>query len=136
MLPKLPVMLSILAFGLFAAPSAWALGGPVILGGDDLTSHGSVDGSGVSQTGWLYMEKAVGNLKPQVLRTNDNTIAALGSLDPGTVNPGDGGDAGKAIKNAAAKNGMTVNFSEGAAAINATMTSIANGSYNPAIVWI
>jgi uncharacterized repeat protein (TIGR01451 family) len=118
------------------APAAGAVGGPVILGGDDLTSHGGVDDSGNSHTGWLYIEKSIANIKPKVGRANDNTIAAFASADPGAVNPGDSGDAGQGIKNAATKNGMGVQFFDGAAAINAGFASIANGSYNPAVIWI
>jgi hypothetical protein len=126
----------VVVLGLAAAPSAWAVGGPVILGGDDLTDHGSVDGAGNSEQGWLYMEKAVANIKPQVGRANDNSIAAFGSADPGPVNPGDCCDAGQAIKNAAEKNGMTVQYFDGNADMNTGFANIANGSYNPAIIWI
>ena len=93
------------------------MGGPVILGGDDQTDHGSVNGSGESQLGWIYIDKAIANIKPKVGRSNDNTIAAFGAEDPGTVDTSSGGDAGAAIKNAAAKNGMGVMFFEAPAAI-------------------
>jgi hypothetical protein len=119
------------------APAAWSQsgGGPVILGGDDLTSHGSRDSStGASREGWLYMERAVGNIKSRVRRANDNSIAAFGSADPGATFPG--GDAGAGIKNAAQKNGMSVRFFNGAAAINSAMAQISNGSYRPAIMWV
>ena|SRR5215210_3436847 len=115
--------------------TAGAVGGPVILGGDDLTDHGSTDGSGVSQQGWLYMEKAVGNIKAKVGRANDNSIAALGSEARDVVN-GSGSDAGMAIKNAATKNGMTVTYFDTADQINTGLASIANGSYNPAMIWV
>lgn len=112
------------------------VGGPVILGGDDLTSHGNIDTvTGASEVGWLYMEKAVANIKPSVRRGNDNTIAAFGSMDPGTPGP-TSGDAGAGIRNAAVKNGMGVNFFGDAAGIAAGMAAIANGSYRPAIIWI
>jgi len=123
-----------------AAPAAWGQtgGGPVILGGDDLTDHGSRDSStGASERGWLYIERAVGNIKPRVRRANDNSIAAFGSVDPdpsGATFPSS--NAGAAIKNAAQKNGMTVRFFNGAAAINSAMAQISNGSYRPAIMWV
>ncbi len=117
------------------ATAGAAVGGPVILGGDDQTDHGSVNGSGESQLGWIYIEKAIANIKPKVGRANDNTIAAFGSSDPGPVDTGSDGDAGAAIKNAAAKNGMGVTFFEGSAAITAGFASIQNGSYRPAIIW-
>jgi Ca2+-binding RTX toxin-like protein len=105
----------------------------VILGGDDLTDHGSQDGSGNNQQGWLYMEKAVGNIKPNVSRPNDNSIAALGSA-PG--DPATDFGAGAAIQGAADKNGMTVQFFNDAAGINNALAAIADGSYSPAIVWV
>ena len=59
-----------------------AVGGPVILGGDDLTDHGGASG-GVNHTGWLYIEKALGSIAPQVTRSgSDGSVAALGS-EPG-----------------------------------------------------
>jgi len=117
--------------------SALALGGPVILGGDDLTDHGSTDSTtGASLNGWLYIEKAIANIKPKVVRPNNSSIAVIGSSDPGPVLPGSGGDAGMAIKNAAQKNGMTVQYFEGAVAINSGMSQIASGSYRPAIIWV
>jgi uncharacterized repeat protein (TIGR01451 family) len=117
-------------------PAAGAVGGPVIMGGDDLTAHGGTDASGASQQGWLYMERAVGNVKSQVGRANDGSIAAFGSLDPGPLVHPTGGDAGKGIKNAATKNGMTVQYFETPAEINGGFAAIQNGSYNPAIIWI
>jgi uncharacterized repeat protein (TIGR01451 family) len=118
------------------AASAAAVGGPVILGGDDLQDHGQVDSSGNSEQGWLYIQRAVGNIKAQVGRSNDNSIAAFGSSDPGTVDEFSDGNAGAAIKNAAAKNGMGIQFFEGSTEINNGMASIANGSYRPAIIWL
>jgi uncharacterized repeat protein (TIGR01451 family) len=120
----------------FWTPAAGAVGGPVIMGGDDLTDHGGVDGTGNSVDGWLYIEKAVGNIKPKIGRANDNSIAAFGSADTGPVLPFDSSDAGKAIKNAATKNGMTVVYFDGPDPINFGFASIASGAYNPAMIWI
>src|SRR5687768_9860501 len=56
-----------------------ALGGPVILGGDDLNDHGSYNTSTRQlQLGWLYIGKALENIKIRVARTHDNTVAVLG----------------------------------------------------------
>lgn len=111
---------------------ATASAGPVILGGDDLTDHGQQN-AGNNEEGWLYMEKAIGNLKPNVTRSNDNSIAALGSApgDPAAVT-----DAGAAIRAAADKNGMTVRYFNGADEINNAFASIRDGSYRPAIIWV
>jgi uncharacterized repeat protein (TIGR01451 family) len=132
MMTFLTAALAVLAV---TATTAGAVGGPVILGGDDLTAHGSTDDSGASEDGWLYMERAVGNIKGQVGRANDNSIAAFGS-EARDVENGEGGDAGMAIKNAANKNGMTVRYFDTVEEINNGFGSIANGSYNPAIIWI
>src|SRR3954453_430156 len=136
MLPKFPVLLVVFVLSLFAAPAALAAGGPVILGGDDLTDHGSVTSgtccSGTSQQGWLYIEKAIGNIKGNVTRTNDNSIAALGSAD----STASSGDAGAAIRNAAEKNGMTVQFFNSYSAIVGALDNIHNGTYKPRIIWL
>jgi uncharacterized repeat protein (TIGR01451 family) len=115
------------------AASAGAVGGPVILGGDDLTDHGSVDGSGNSEEGWLYIEKAIANIKPRIGRGNDNSIASFGT-EAGSTSTG--GDAGAAIDNAAAKNGMTVRHFDSPGDINGGFAAIANGTYRPAIVFV
>jgi uncharacterized repeat protein (TIGR01451 family) len=126
--------------GVFAAlavpATAGAVGGPVILGGDDLTSHGGTDATGASEDGWLYMERAVGNVKAKVGRANDNSIAAFGSHDPGPLVHPTGGDAGAGIKNAAEKHGMTVRYFDTAAEINNGFAQIQTGTYRPAIIWI
>ena len=137
-MPRLRItatLTGVLAVLAITAPAAGAVGGPVILGGDDLTSHGQTDATGNSQQGWLYMERAVGNIKAQVGRANDNSIAAFGSEARDVIN-GSGGDAGMAIRNAANKNGMTVQYFNSPAEINAGFAAIQNGSYGPAIVWI
>lgn len=112
-----------------------ALGGPVIIGGDDLTSHGSVDTStGDLSRGWLYMQRALENISPKVVRANDGSVAALGSA-PSTATSG---DAGAAIGRAAAKAGLTVTYYEGADAINAffsSLTATPPGT-SPRIIWI
>jgi uncharacterized repeat protein (TIGR01451 family) len=130
------ILIAVLAVFALPASASAAVGGPVILGGDDLTDHGSTDSSGNSELGWLYMEKAVGNIKAKVGRANDNSIAAFGSADPGPLVHPTGGDAGEGISNAAAHNGMTVTYFDTPTEIANGFASIASGSYNPAIVWV
>lgn len=65
--------------------SGAAMAGPVILGGDDLTNHGSRTELGANLEGWLYIEKAVSNVLSGVTRggTITTDIVALGSeADP------------------------------------------------------
>jgi hypothetical protein len=113
----------------YTAPEARAaLGGPVILGGDDLTDHGSATG-GVNEEGWLYMQRSLENIEPDVTRSNDGSIAALGSAE-------DSGGAGDAIQSAADAVGLTVTYYDGAPAIAQFFTDLASGAANPAIIWI
>lgn len=113
---------------------AAASAGPVILGGDDLTDHGSRV-NGVNLAGWLYIEKAVGSILSGVTRAGTLTtdIVALGSA----VNAGfSSGNAGGAIGSAANVLGRTVTYIDGAAAINAFFVSLAAGSINPGMLWM
>jgi uncharacterized repeat protein (TIGR01451 family) len=116
----------------FAAPSASAQGnqgGPVILGGDDMTAHGSFNGS-VNEDGWLYIQRAVENVMPQVRRSGNNgRILALGSTS-------DGGGAGEAIFRGAAGAGVQVDYYEGGPGINQAFADLASGAINPAVIWI
>lgn len=118
---------------LFSAGS-WA--GPVILGGDDLTDHGSRS-SGANLQGWLYIEKAIANLYSAQTRPGPFTvdIVALGSADPGAgVYPG--GNAGGAINSVANVLGRSLSFYDGATSINSFFSGLASGTVNPAIIWI
>ena len=118
-----------------AAVCAMASAGPVILGGDDLTDHGSRSGAGVNQAGWLYIEKAVGNVLSGVTRAGFITtdIVALGSAD----NPAfAGGNAGGAIGSAAQVLGKTVTYIDGAAAINQFFVDLLAGTINPNMLWM
>ncbi len=45
--------------------SSTAMAGPIILGGDDLTEHGSRSGLGVNLLGWKYIELATSNFANQ-----------------------------------------------------------------------
>lgn len=128
-----------LVFGAIAAPmrgnstgAGAAVGGPVILGGDDLTDHGSVAGDGSLLQGWLYIQRALENIEPNVTRSNDGSIAALGS-SPSTATCC---DAGAAIGLAAEKVGLDVDYFDGAEAINGFFADLQSGSARPAIIWI
>ncbi len=114
-----------------ASPGQTAVGGPVILGGDDLTDHGYVSGGDLFE-GWLYIQRALENIGPAVTRSNDGSIAALGSAASDVTS----GDAGAAIGFAGAKVGRSVTYYEGAAAIDSFFTSLAGGGTHPAIIWI
>ncbi len=118
-----------------AAASGLAAAGPVILGGDDLTDHGSRSGAGQNLEGWLYIEKAVDNVLSAVTRAGAITadIIALGS----TANPTfSTGNAGGAIGSAAQVLGKTVGFVDGAAAINQFFADLTSGTVNPKMIWM
>ena len=118
-----------LATGLCATAAA----GPVILGGDDLTDHGRrVAGANVQ--GWLYIEKAVGNILSSQTRPGALTvdIVALGSAANPTFNTS---NAGGAIGSAADVLGKSVLYVDGAAAINSFFTDLAGGLVNPGMLW-
>ena len=123
------LLLSLLTLG---RPPA-VLAGPVILGGDDLTDHGSITPEGDLQAGWVYIRKALENLHPNVtLPGNDGSIAALGA-EPSTATRG---TAGAAIGAAAAAAGLPVTYYNGATAIGQFFIDLANGTTIPAIIWL
>ncbi len=109
--------------------------GPVILGGDDLTAHGSFNGTN-NVAGWLYIEKAVSNLLTNQTRpvgsgfTSD--IAALGSA----FSTATSGNAGGGIRSAASELSKTVSFFDGAAAINQFFADLGTGVINPRVIWL
>lgn len=115
--------------------SAWAQsGGPVLLGGDDLTDHGSRSGTN-NINGWLYIENAIKSVSSQSKRPGTITvdIVALGSSNPnGSFSSG---NAGGAIGSAAQKAGLTVAYYDGAAAINSFFAALAAGTVNPKMIW-
>ena len=117
-----------------AGVSGLSMAGPVILGGDDLTDHGSRTAAGVNLAGWLYIEKAVSNVLSGVTRAGAKTtdIIALGSVANSTF---DAHNAGGAIGSAANVLGKTVTYIDGAIAINAFFVSLANGTINPNMLW-
>ncbi len=109
---------------------AAAVGGPVILGGDDLTDHGDRDpSSGANVEGWLYIQRALENVKPNVRRANDNSVAALGSSATG-------GGAGDAIQSAAGAAGYTVTYHDGGPNITSFFGAVRAGLAKPAVIWI
>lgn len=120
-----------------ACSSGVVLAGPVILGGDDLTDHGTRTGgitiAGQNNEGWLYIEKAVGNVLSSQTRAGALThdIVALGSADSTAL----GGNAGAGIHFAALELGKSVLYLDGAAAINQFFVDLANGTVNPGMLW-
>ncbi|MFN2386292.1 MAG: IPTL-CTERM sorting domain-containing protein [Thermoanaerobaculia bacterium] len=123
---------------LFLAGAAFA--GPVILGGDDLTDHGSRSGT-ANLLGWLYIERAVGNIlntPGNITRAGNNgSIAVLGAAAVAGCPPTcPGSDAGAAIGSVADVLGKTVNYYEGAAAINQFFADLQSGAVNPAMLWL
>ena len=116
-------------------PSASAAGGPVILGGDDLTEHGGRNTTtNANEDGWLYLQRAIQNVAPAVTRAgNDGSIAALGSADATSTGSG---DAGAAIHYAAQDAGKTVTYHDGGPAIDAFFAALRAGTAKPAIIWI
>lgn len=122
------------AGALLACVSGLASAGPVILGGDDLTDHGSRSG-GANLEGWLYIQKAVGNVLGSTTRAGTITtdIVALGSAANPTFTSA---NAGGAIGSAADVLGKTVTFIDGAAAIDQFFIDLAAGLVNPSMLWI
>ena len=111
-----------------------ALAGPVILGGDDLTDHGTRTAGGVNLEGWLYIQKAVDNVLSGVTRAGVITtnIVALGAAANPTFT---GSNAGGAIGSAANVLGKTVTYVDGATAINQFFADLAAGTVNPGMLW-
>lgn len=123
------------ALTLAMSTSAWA--GPVILGGEDLTDHGSRSAGGSNLQGWLYIEKAISNLYSAQTRPGAFTvdIVALGSADPG-AGVYTSSDAGGAINSVANVLGRGVSFYDGAASISSFFAALAAGTVNPGIIWL
>lgn len=123
----------LLAFLILLVMPGTALAGPVILGGDDLTEHGSVDASGNPQEGWLYMQRALENLNPKVTRPNDGTVAALGSSPAAAT---DDGDAGAGIGVAAQRAGLPVTYHDTETGLKDFFAKLRAGQVRPKIIWI
>ena len=104
-----------------------ASAGPVILGGDDLSEHGSRNGVGSNLEGWLHIEKAVSNILTGVTRAGvmNYDVVALGAA----ANPAfTASNAGGAIGSAADVLGKTVLYVDGAAAISQFFVDLGLGS--------
>ena len=113
--------------------SGASMAGPVILGGDDLTDHGSRSTGGVNLAGWLYIEKAVSNVLGGVTRANTTSdIVALGSAFAGFTS----GNAGGAIGSVANVLGKSVTYVDGAANITQFFLDLAAGVINPKMLWL
>lgn len=112
---------------------AHAHAGPVILGGDDLTAHGSFDDTS-NVEGWLYIEKAINNLLGSQTRGGPITvdIAALGSESSTATSD----DAGAAIGSAASQLAKSISYFEGDTAINQFFVDLGNGTVNPRVIWL
>ena len=107
------------------------LGGPVILGGDDLTDHGSYNSAtGQVEDGWFYIKKALQNIKVKVTRPNNGTVAVLGASDSTAIS----GNAGGAYHYASPQAGLTPQFYNGAAALESFFNALRNGTVQPAII--
>lgn len=121
------------AAALFAASSV-ATAGPVILGGDDLTDHGSRSAAGANLEGWLYIEKAVSNVLSGTTRAGviSADIVALGAAANPTFSAG---NAGGAIGSVANVLGKSVTFFDGAA-ISTFFADLASGAINPSMIWL
>ena len=125
--------------GMAACLAAWgALGvstaGPIILGGDDLHSHGSRDTvNNINLAGWAYVQNALNNLVTQsTYPSNDGTIVVLGSA-PSTNTSGDGCGApywaGQSLVPV-----RTVTCIDTAASITAYLAGVANGTNRPMVI--
>lgn len=114
------------------ARSGAGLSGPMVIGGDDLTDHGSRGPEGEPLDGWLFIQRALEFIRPQVTRPGaDGGIAALGSSDSEAICC----DAGAAISTAAAAAGIPVTFYDGPTGIAAFFDDLASGETNPSIIW-
>ena len=125
---------SLAMFVCSAAFASAAYAGPVIIGGDDLTDHGSASTYGVTNlTGWLYIEKAIGNLASNVTRPGNNgSIAALGSA----ASLATSSNAGAAIGSVAQKLGKTVTYYRNDTDVQTFFNQLTASTTNPAIIWI
>ncbi len=123
------------SLGLLISAASWA--GPVILGGDDLTDHGSRTAGGANLEGWLYIEKAISNLFSTQTRAGALTvdIVALGSANPG-AGVYTSSNAGGAINSAANVLGRSLSFYDGATNIGTFFTDLASGAVNPGVIWL
>ena len=151
--PKFLKLVGVLAVSIYLVCTHPLWAGPVILGGDDLTDHGSrLNGANIE--GWLYIENAIKDLLTTVTRPGPYTvdIVALGSSGGEAGCPG--GDttglpldiphppgtntqnAGTAICSVAEVLGLTINFFNGTDRLNLFFDELAARTINPAVIWI
>ena len=118
---------------LATAGSAAAVGGPVVLGGDNFPRNGDLDTvTGNARTGWLAMQRALAWVAPRVGRFNDNSVAAIGARQSTALTD----DAGAAIGVAAGKLAMPVTYLNGAEAIAIYFEEIRTGKATPKVLWL
>lgn len=84
--------------------------------------------------GWLYIEKAIDNLLGSQIGggTISVDIAALGSESSTATSS----NAGAAIGSAASELSRTINYFNGATAINQFFVDLGTGAINPRVIWL
>lgn len=122
------------ALGVMLSTAAWGQGGVVLLGGDDLNDHGSRSGN-VNLTGWKYIENGIKSMIPQVKRSGPFSVDIVALTVTPTTNLFNDGDS-SAILSAATNLGLTVQYVDGAAAVNTFFTNLQAGTVNPKMIWI
>jgi hypothetical protein len=138
--PSMIVLAALLFGGPPRIAHAASLGGPVIIGGDDLALRGSRVG-GVNQGGWVYLEKAIAAINAGVTASGPFTvdIAALGPMPvpgcPGSCPDGDDNPA-LGIGSVAEDLGLTVSFHGDAAQGAQFFADLASGAVKPRIIWL
>lgn len=131
-LAALLILTFVLATGAAFTPSnvQAAGGGPVVLDGGDFPDHGFYS-SGTLNDAWQYAAAAVTSIAPEVTRAgNDGSIAVLGS----SISNETSGDTGGNYRFLAIVLDKTVNFHDGAKAINSFFIDLDAGAINPAII--
>ena len=115
-----------IVFSVIAAAAALAAGvaqaGPVIIDGTDSAQHGSFFG-GANVAGWEYMQRALTNLGTTVTATAANVVTVIGATT-GTASQ----LSIQSAFNLAGLAGWTINYVQGAAAINAALSSLSTTS--------
>ena len=110
-------LLSAIAIAAMAVGSA-AQAGPVIIDGTDSADHGSFNGT-ANVLGWEYMQRALTNLGTSVNAATADVVTVIGANS--------GTQSRNAIASAfsfAGLAGWNINFVDGAAAINAFMSTL------------
>ena len=113
----------LILFAVFVLSLA-ALAGPVVIDGSDASDHGSTNGV-VNANGWLYMQKVLENLAPQVAPGTAKVVVDIGT-EPGST-------ARTAIDSAFALSslpaaGWTIVHVNGSAAVAAWMAALSTSN--------